>query len=495
MKRPIAWTIAGSDPGSGAGIQADLKTMNALGVHGCSVIAALTAQNTTGVTLTEPVSQAMLQAQLDALESDLPPVAVKLGMLGDPEGIHRITQTLSRLNACVIGDPVTVATSGDSLLADDSIRALKDVLFPQIDLLTPNMTEAETLLDRSIKTDMEIELAAADLLKLGVKSVLLKGGHRPGAFSQDFYTDGEIQAWLTSPWQETQHNHGTGCTLSAAICASIALGYDPLDAIVIAKAYVNQGLRLAPGLGQGHGPLAHLDWPETHSDIPWLTPTAEEGRSRLQFLDCGPEPLGFYPIVNRFEWLEKMLPLGVSTIQLRIKDLTGEDLEREIAQASAYAKQFDARLFINDYWQLALKYNAYGVHLGQEDLEAADLKALADAGIRLGVSTHCYREVACALSLRPSYMAIGPIHATTTKAMKFEPQGLEALRRWRKTLPYPLVAIGGIFLDNASEVLACGADGIAVVRDITQAADLPDRVRQWLNLFENKSPKRFPVPV
>jgi hydroxymethylpyrimidine kinase/phosphomethylpyrimidine kinase/thiamine-phosphate diphosphorylase len=270
----------------------------------------------------------------------------------------------------------------------------------------------------------------------------------------------------------------------------VALGFDLLDAIVIAKAYVTQGLRLAPGLGQGHGPLHHGSWPETQGDLPWLTATAEAAvaaTARPRFPDVGPAPLGFYPIVNRADWLAKLLPLGVTTAQLRVKDLTGEALEAEVAQAVALAKQSDCRLFINDYWQLALKYGAYGVHLGQSDLDTADLDALAAAGLRLGVSTHCYAEVARGLAVKPSYLAVGPVFHTTTKAMYFAPQGLEAVRRWRRSLPgYPLVAIAGIFLENAREVLDTGVDSLAVVRDIVHAdaeGMLAERVAQWLALF------------
>ncbi len=487
MKHPIVWTIAGSDSGGGAGIQADLKTMNALGVYGCSVITALTAQNTCGVQAIEYPSHAFLTAQLQSLAADFPPVAVKLGMLGDAEAIQQVAKHLSVLNTYVLCDPVMVSTSGQTLLAEAAVSSLKAHLLPLVDLLTPNLQEAEILTGRAIQTSLDMEIAARELLTLGPKSVLLKGGHFQGAFSQDYWTDGTQDAWLTSPRLDTSNTHGTGCTLSAALVSCVGLGMDIQDALIVAKAYVNQGLRLAPTIGSGCGPLAHLGWPETHQDLPWLTPNASDGQHRTLFPSCGSEPLGFYPIVDRFEWLEKLLPLGVSTIQLRIKDLSGEALEREISLASSYAQKFNCRLFINDHWQLALKYKAYGMHLGQEDLATADLKALQKAGLRLGISTHCYQEVARALAIRPSYVAVGPIFATTTKVMRFAPQGLEALQRWRHSLPYPLVAIGGIFLDSAPEILAAGADGIAVVRDIRQARHLPSQVAKWLKLFKRES--------
>lgn len=488
LSRPVVWSIAGSDSGGGAGIQADIKTMNSLGTHACTVISALTAQNTQAVSLIEFPSTQMLEAQLELLASDMSPRAVKLGMMGEVSSIEVIANTLKKLNAFIIADPVMVSSTGHDLISQHTQDALIRYLFPLTDLLTPNRMEAEKLTGRCIKMTQDTEAAAMDLLDMGVKSVLIKGGHSSekddsNLLCQDFWTDGQQKIWLTSPRQETRNTHGTGCTLSAAITACLGLGYDLPDALVIGKAYVNQGLRCAPSLGKGYGPLAHLGWPEHHADLPWLTPDYQSGRERFQFPNCGETPLGFYPIVNRFEWLEKLLPLGVSTIQLRVKDLEGEALEREIAQAAAYARRFNARLFINDYWELAIKYSAYGVHLGQEDIQTADLKRIAQAGLRLGISTHSYAEVARALAIQPSYIAVGPIFSTTTKIMRFAPQGLEALRRWRRTLPYPLVAIAGIFLDNAPEVINTGVDGIAVVRDILNAENLPERVAQWLSLF------------
>jgi hydroxymethylpyrimidine kinase/phosphomethylpyrimidine kinase/thiamine-phosphate diphosphorylase len=160
-----------------------------------------------------------------------------------------------------------------------------------------------------------------------------------------------------------------------------------------------------------------------------------------------------------------------------------ENLEDEIVKSIQAARRFDARLFINDYWRLAMKHKAYGVHLGQGDLIFADIEAIAGSGLRLGISTHGYSEVARALALRPSYIAIGPIHETNTKEVGCAPQGVDALKRWRRTLRYPLVAIGGISLNNAQEVLDAGADGAAVIKDVTKAPDGDSQVRAWLKLF------------
>lgn len=193
------------------------------------------------------------------------------------------------------------------------------------------------------------------------------------------------------------------------------------------------------------------------------------------FPDIGDSPLGLYPIVDRADWLEMLLPLGVTTIQLRIKDLSDRRLEDEISRAVQIARRYSCRLFINDHWQLAIKHRAYGVHLGQEDLIATQsdasnpIQQLRSAGLRLGISTHCHYEVARAHSFKPSYIAYGPVFATSSKDMPWVPQGLTGLDYWQNLLAYPLVAIGGINLERAHAIHALGVSGIAMISEITQA--------------------------
>ena len=183
--------------------------------------------------------------------------------------------------------------------------------------------------------------------------------------------------------------------------------------------------------------------------------------------------LGLYPVVDSPDWIERLLKMGVRTLQLRIKDQPDEIAEPAIAQAIALGKRYDARLFINDYWQLAIKHQAYGVHLGQEDLDVADLARIHQAGLRLGLSTHDDTEMARALAIQPSYIALGHIFPTQTKEMPSAPQGLQELERHIRQLDgsFPTVAIGGISIDKAPSVLATGVGSIAVVSAITQAAD------------------------
>ncbi|MGV7091663.1 thiamine phosphate synthase [Siccibacter turicensis] len=196
-----------------------------------------------------------------------------------------------------------------------------------------------------------------------------------------------------------------------------------------------------------------------------------------------PRRLGLYPVVDSVQWLERLLAAGVRTLQLRIKDKQEQEVEAEIVAAIALGKRYRARLFINDYWRLAVKHDAWGVHLGQEDLETADLAAIRAAGLRLGVSTHDDMEIDVALAVRPSYIALGHVFPTQTKQMPSAPQGLAQLAAHVRRLgDYPTVAIGGISLERAPAVLETGVGSIAVVSAITQAADWQAATRSLLEL-------------
>ena len=480
----IAWTIAGSDSGGGAGIQADLATFRDFGVHGCSAITALTAQNSFAVGHVEATSRKSLAAQINALDCDLPARAIKLGMLACASIVESVAKYLAEYRGFVVCDPVLTSSSGTSLLEGEGKRILREKLLPRVDLLTPNRDEVEALLERKLSGLDAVEQAAKDLLALGVRAVLITGGHFETENNRrlDYFDDGQERFWLAGENIETIHSHGSGCTLSAAIAAGIARGYALADALVLAKMYVAQGLRNAAQMGGGPGAVAHSGWPEHLEDLPVLTrvfPTAPTAA----FPGCD-GALGLYPVVDSVAWIERLLPLGVKTIQLRVKNQMPAQLDAQIARAVALSRQYSARLFINDYWQLAIKHGAYGVHLGQEDLDSADLDAIARAGLRLGISNHSYCELARAHGIRPSYLALGPIFPTTTKVMKFGEQGLEQLQRWATLLKsgYTVTAIGGITLQRVPAVLATGVGSCAMVSAITAAEDYRAVVQDMLVL-------------
>jgi len=196
-----------------------------------------------------------------------------------------------------------------------------------------------------------------------------------------------------------------------------------------------------------------------------------------------PYPDRFYPVVDSLAWVERLTKLGVGTIQLRAKELNDADALQIVTDALAITKDTPAKLVVNDYWRAAVVAGAKYLHLGQEDLAEADLKAIREAGLSLGISTHDDAELETALAAKPDYVALGPIFFTTLKSMRFEPQGIPKITKWKQRIgDIPLVAIGGIKFEHAAEIYAAGADSIAVVSDVTQNADPDARVKQWLGL-------------
>jgi hydroxymethylpyrimidine/phosphomethylpyrimidine kinase len=258
----IAVTIAGSDSSGGAGIQADLKTFSALGVYGASVITALTAQNTKGVTAIHDVPPDFVTAQIDAVFSDLAVSAVKIGMVSQSPVIEAIAAGLERWRQRkVVFDPVMIAASGDRLLAPDAIDTLKRVLIPRALVITPNLPEAAALLDAPIaSTETQMREQAERLLALGAKAVLIKGGHGSGPESVDLLVEPTASTRLAADRVATKNTHGTGCTLSSAIAAGLAKGLDLAAATSAAKAYVTAAIAAAERIeiGSGHGPVHHF---------------------------------------------------------------------------------------------------------------------------------------------------------------------------------------------------------------------------------------------
>jgi len=259
---PIALTIAGSDSSGGAGIQADLKTFSALGVYGASVITALTAQNTLGVSAIHDPPDAFIGAQIDAVFSDLEIKAVKIGMLSRPSTIRAVAAGLARHGASsVVLDPVMVAASGAALLSPDAVATLIEALLPMADLITPNLPEAATLLGAEpARDEAEMHAQAERLLALGARAVLMKGGHGSGAESVDLLLSREGVHRFGAARQATRNTHGTGCTLSAAIAAHLAHGCALPEAVAGAKAYITAAIAAADQLhvGHGHGPVHHF---------------------------------------------------------------------------------------------------------------------------------------------------------------------------------------------------------------------------------------------
>ncbi len=263
--RPRALTIAGSDSGGGAGIQADIKTFAALGVYGASAVTAVTAQNTLGVRMIHEVPAEVVAAQIDAVLSDIGADAVKTGMLFSIAIVEAVAGRLRAHGVTqLVVDPVMVAKGGDRLLREDAIVALRDLLLPIAAVVTPNAPEASVLAGLDVVDARTAREAARRIHALGPRLVIVKGGHLDGDRAEDIAFDGTTFEVLSAPRIATPNTHGTGCTFSAAIAAGLAGGASPLDAARAAKAYLHGAIEHAEPLGAGHGPVNHL-WRERHA--------------------------------------------------------------------------------------------------------------------------------------------------------------------------------------------------------------------------------------
>ena len=255
--RATALTIAGSDSGGGAGIQADLKTFHALGVFGTSAITAVTAQNTLGVQAVQALDPEIVRRQIASVRADLSPAAAKTGMLANEEIVRAVVSGLHRFEAPLVVDPVMVATSGDPLLDPAAVTAILEELLPRATLVTPNLPEAEILAGRAVRSEADMSKAASAILERGARAVLIKGGHLGGEEVVDLFGDRSRERVWRTPRIRTTETHGTGCTLSAAIAAGLASGLALEPAIERGLAFTHAAIAAAPGLGAGRGPLDH----------------------------------------------------------------------------------------------------------------------------------------------------------------------------------------------------------------------------------------------
>ena len=256
---PSVLTIAGSDSSAGAGIQADLKTFAALGVYGTCAITAITAQNTRGVTAVQETPPDIVAAQIDAVAADIRPDAIKTGMLASAPIIEVVAAKVREYDLPnLVVDPVMVAKSGDRLLRDDAVTVLRDLLLPLAAVVTPNLPEAEVLAGFAIDSDEDVRRAAKEIVGLGARAVVVKGGHREAAEAVDVLYDGTTFRDYSAPRIDTTSTHGTGCTFASAIAAYLARGEPLAEAVGQAKEYLTEALRRAYPIGGGHGPVHHF---------------------------------------------------------------------------------------------------------------------------------------------------------------------------------------------------------------------------------------------
>ena len=489
---PIIWSIAGTDSGGGAGLSADQRAADAFGIHLCPVVAAVTAQNSQAVTHIEPMGTALIDQQLHALADDMPPRAIKTGLLGGADQVRLVAQWVDRLRRAgpvdLVVDPVLAATTGARFADPSTVAAYRDELLPRATVITPNRREALQLLGESADlSNSDLPALARRLRAAGAQAVCITGGDSSDVdgLTIDWLSSDHAEGWLALPRVQTANHHGTGCTFASSVAAALSLGFVPADAAVLAKMTTTHALRHAHAAGRGAGPvLARTGFANDPTLLPWLSwgeaPAFAAPGTATQ------RPLGLYAIVDSAERVHQVLAAGVQTVQLRIKTPPQPSaawqlqLSSEIGRSIAACRAAGAELFINDHWQLAQALGAGGVHLGQEDLLAlgeTGRAALQASGLAVGVSSHSLWELCRARSLAPRYIACGPVWPTLTKAMPWRAQGLENLSWWRHMAPAPVVAIGGILGANeVRQVAACGVDGVCVVRGL--GADPSHTVRE-----------------
>ncbi len=473
------WTFGGHDPNAVAGVQADLLTARALGVMTRTMIGSFTAQSDRRVSLSEPVPKPWLKAQWQTLREQEKPAAIKLGLLNHRELLVFLREVLTELpDVPVIADPVLASSSGHNFSRDTLVTAWRELLFSRLTLLTPNIPEAEQLLGYRMNDPESVVRAAAELRSWGPAAVLIKGGHAKSATPADYFDDGHKPFWLIGK-RVARDYRGTGCTLATAITAQLSKGLSLRDAVVTAHGFLQSTLARS-----AEASLPYLQYDSRPFPLSGLS--YDSGEPLAQ----GFAPLskiGFYPIVPDLAWVKRLADEGVPSLQLRIKDAPADQISRVVREAVVYCRERGVQLFINDYWQLAIEVGAFGVHLGQEDLDLLsprDIRSLQKSGLRLGVSTHSYEEAARAIALRPSYIALGPIFNTTCKSMAFGPQGMERVREWKELCGgIPLVAIGGLKLEHAPTLLSYGASGLSVITDVLAHVNPEARTRDWLNSF------------
>ncbi|MBT3135168.1 thiamine phosphate synthase [Alteromonas sp. ALT199] len=505
---PVIWCVGGVDSSGGAGITRDAITLADLNVHACVLTTQLTVQSNLQLLNKESVSASALNQQWQVLYEDTPPRAIKIGAIANDEQALLLCariQSLIKPRPFVIWDPVLSSSSGGVLT--DLSESVIDELLNTVDLVTPNIDELAWLSNLPVNDDTSLASAINRLIGKGAKSVYVKGGHAEWqAQAYDTFVCASHTLHFCQPKVNNGKLRGTGCMLASAIAAFIVHDYCIEDALTLANAYVcevrrstlcepdtdsakahNHGDSLPTYFPRSNGfPSRAASFPKVNfhqggtvfynkdlclENLSNSVPPSESEQGNIaRFPTLTYTNLGIYPVVDSVEWIARLWPTGVKIIQLRVKEGSQQEIRQQIKDAIELVAHTNCQLFINDYWELAIELGAYGVHLGQEDLDAADLNAIRSAGLRLGISTHGFAEIQRVRALTPSYIALGHIFPTNTKDMPSKPQGIERLAKYVKLCEgIPTVAIGGINLSRIGDVAKTGVDGIAVVSAITRA--------------------------
>ncbi|MCJ8314360.1 MAG: thiamine phosphate synthase [Saccharospirillaceae bacterium] len=473
MNMKTVWTIAAQDSAGISGISADVRVFESFNCHVCQITTAVTAQSIDDSVSIQKIDANIIKDQLNVLLKSHRPDAIKIGVLIDKSQVDVIVDFLAEhnLNIPIVFDPVLSATSG----LEFNVLTLNDLkpLLKFVTVFTPNTDELSILSNGGTQA----------ILDCAVKALYLKGGHTD--LSVDYFVDQLITNNSPNLYfhnlKQNKKIRATGCSFSSLLAVYL-MDYPVNDAVTMANASLQKSIKTSEYKINGFNILKSFSKSIDLNDYPDVSHCILKTQNKA-FELCA--PLELYPVVDSVLWIKKLAQWGVKTLQIRIKDQTGEELENSIKQATLICKEHDIQFFVNDYWQLAIKYNAYGVHLGQEDIQVADIELIRKAGVKIGISTHGETEFCIAKSIKPSYIAIGAIFPTDTKEVQVV--GLDNLSKWVEVLTpnYPLCAIGGIGFKNIKTVLDSQVGSVALVSAICSANEPQKATKSLLEYFEH----------
>ena len=472
MKYIPILSIAGSDSSGGAGIQADIKTISALGCYAATAITAITVQNTLGVYGVQAVSPDIVAGQIRAVMDDVEPLAVKIGMVNDAETIRVIAETLRKYDVRhIVIDPVMVSTSGSPLMSPQAKEVFMTALMPMATILTPNIPEAMAL---GFVDD------GGRISNTAHCPVLMKGGHAEEKTDRLYDADGLLIRSYSAKSVDTRNTHGTGCSLSSAIASFLACGYVLEEAIGMAKEWISKAIASGAkvSIGHGHGPINHF-----HSPIPQriiqecssssnelLGPKKVLGINRLQYITHTNGKNGY------LDGARLALEGGCRWIQLRMKDASDEEVRAVASELISLCRFYGATLILDDRVYLAKELDVEGVHLGKMDMPIAEARAILGEGKIIGGTANTFEDIVSIAKSGADYVGCGPFRFTTTKEKLSPTLGLggyrEIISKMRMAgINIPIVAIGGITAADVRDIMSTGVDGIAVSGAILNARD------------------------
>ena len=501
-------------------MQADLKTFSALGVYGATAITAVTVQNTVGVKYVHALPPQVVYDQIVTVMEDIMPDAVKIGMVNDAETLDAIVRalTLHRPRILVV-DPVMVATSGCALMQADALQVMEERLLPMADIVTPNLPEAWTLAG----TDSSVDEAAQAILRLGVKALLIKGGHAEGTTKTDYlyvsYDDGVKRTEFSSATVDTFNTHGTGCTLSSAIAAMLARGHGMEEAVRQAKMYLTEALKAGADVvvGHGHGPVCHFFSQQVNKQTSrqgdlhtsqQVNESTSQQADKSNLLVCSSaHPLSTKKVdsfaklqfithfTDRYSYLDSaMMALegGCRWIQLRMKDADEAEIERTARQILPECRRRCAVFIIDDHVELVKRVGADGVHLGKNDMPVDEARRILGDEFIIGGTANTFEDIQRLAAQGADYIGCGPFRFTTTKknlAPMLGIEGYENIVSLMKThgINLPIVAIGGITYDDIPRIMSTGVTGIAISGSVLRADNPVEEMKRMVNQLRVKN--------